>query len=314
MSRTAETAEKPGLVIICGPTASGKTALALELAKSIDLEVISADSRQVYRGMDIGTAKPTPDELSRLQHHLVDVVDPADEFTAADFLEQGRRLALDIHHRHRLPLVVGGTGLYIRALTDGLVDAPRGDGILRRELWQMEKEHGEGALYRLLQERDPGMAARIHPHNQVRIVRALEVLELTGQRLSSLQAAHAFADRPFATLKIGLSPDRDELFRRIDRRAELMLGAGLVEETRRLLARGYSPRLKALQTIGYRECIQYLHGEFSLDETLSLIQRATRHFAKRQLTWFRKDNSIIWVDSCQESVRIHALIDQFYAA
>jgi tRNA dimethylallyltransferase len=178
----------------------------------------------------------------------------------------------------------------------------------------MEKAQGEGALYRLLQERDPDMAARIHPRNQVRIVRALEVLELTGQRLSALQAEHAFADRPFATLKIGLAPDRDELFRRIDRRAELMLEAGLVEETRHLLAKGYSPRLKSLQTIGYRECLQYLQGEISLDETLSLIQRATRHYAKRQLTWFRKDNSIIWVDSCQESARILALIDQFYAA
>jgi tRNA dimethylallyltransferase len=264
--------------------------------------------------MDIGTAKPTPDELSRLRHHLVDVVDPAEQFTAADFVEQGRWLAFDIHQRRRLPFVVGGTGLYIRALTDGLVAVPGGDEALRRRFHQLEKEQGEGALYRLLQERDPGMAARIHPRNQVRIVRALEVLELTGQRLSALQAAHAFADRPFVTLKIGLAPDRDELFRRIDRRAELMLESGLIEETRHLLAKGYSPRLKSLQTIGYRECIQYLQGEISLDEALSLIQLATRHYAKRQLTWFRKDDSIIWVDSCQESVRILALIDQFYAA
>jgi tRNA dimethylallyltransferase len=178
----------------------------------------------------------------------------------------------------------------------------------------MEQEQGEGALYRLLQERDPDLAARIHPRNQVRIVRALEVLELTGQRLSALQAEHAFADRPFATLKIGLAPDRDELFRCIDRRAELMLEAGLIEETRCLLAKGYSPRLKAMQTIGYRECSQYLRGEISLDETLSLIQRTTRQYAKRQLTWFRKDDSIIWVDSWQESAKILALIDQFYAA
>jgi len=314
MPGPAASAGKPLLVVICGPTAAGKTALALKLGKRFDVEVISADSRQIYRGMDIGTAKPTPDELSRLRHHLVDVVDPAEQFTAADFVEQGRWLALDILKRRRLPFVVGGTGLYIRALTDGLVAVPGGDEALRRRFHQLEQEQGEGALYRLLQERDPGMAARIHPRNQVRIVRALEVLELTGERLSALQAAHAFADRPFATLKIGLAPDRDELFRRIDRRAELMLESGLIEETRHLLAKGYSPRLKSLQTIGYRECIQYLQGEISLDETLSLIQRATRHYAKRQLTWFRKDDSIIWVDSCQESVRILALIDQFYAA
>jgi tRNA dimethylallyltransferase len=314
MAGSAASAGKPLLVVICGPTAAGKTALALELGNHFDLEVISADSRQVYRGMDIGTAKPTPDELSRLLHHLVDVVDPVEEFTAFDFVEQGRRLVLDIHQRRRLPFVVGGTGLYIRALTDGLVAAPGGNSTLRQELRQIEQEQGEGALYRLLQERDPDMATRIHPRNQVRIVRALEVLELSGQRLSAWQSSHAFADRPFTTLKIGLSPDRDELFRRIDRRAELMLEGGLIEETRDLLARGYSPRLKSLQTIGYRECIQYLQGEISLDETLSQIQRATRQYAKRQLTWFRKDDSIIWVDSCQESARILPLIDKFYAA
>lgn len=314
MARSAAPAAKPLLVVICGPTASGKTALALELAARFGMEVISADSRQVYRGMNIGTAKPTPEERIRLPHHLVDVIDPDEEFTAADFADQGRWLAHDILRRGRLPFVVGGTGLYIRALTDGLVDAPGGDACLRRELWQMEQEMGEGTLYRLLQERDPCMAARIHPRNRVRIVRALEVLALTGQRLSELQASHGFADRPFTYLKIGLAPDRDDLFRRIDRRVELMLEAGLLEETRQLLAKGYSPQLKALQTIGYRECVQYLQGECSLDEAVSLIQRDSRRYAKRQLTWFRKDDSIIWVDSCQESARILTLIDQFYAA
>lgn len=314
MVRFAAPEEKLRLVVICGPTAAGKTALALELGAQFAIEVISADSRQVYRCMDIGTAKPTPEELSRLRHHLVDVVDPDAEFTAASFSEQGRRLAKEICQRGRLPFVVGGTGLYIRALTDGLVSAPGGDAAFRQELTQLEQQQGEGALYRLLQSRDPDMAARVHPRNRVRIVRALEVLELTGRRLSELQASHAFADRPFATLKIGLSPDRDELFRRIDRRVELMLEAGLIDETRRLLEKGYTPRLKTLQTIGYRECIQYLQGEITLDEARFLIQRATRQYAKRQLTWFRKDESIIWVDSCQESARILPLIDKFYAA
>lgn len=314
MTRFAAFAGKPRLVVICGPTAAGKTALALALATRFNIEVISADSRQVYRGMDIGTAKPTWEELSRLRHHLVDVVDPDEEFTAADFAEKGRCLASDIVERDCLPLVVGGTGLYIRALTDGLLAAPGGDAALRHELWQLEQLQGEGALYRLLQSRDPGMAATIHPRNRVRIIRALEVLALTGRRLSELQAAHAFADRPYTTLKIGLLPDRDELYRRIDRRVELMLEAGLIEETRGLLDKGYSPRLKALQTIGYRECIRYLQGEIPLDTACSLIQQATRQYAKRQLTWFRKDDSIIWVDSCQESARILALIDKFYAA
>jgi tRNA dimethylallyltransferase len=314
MNETGNHIEQPRLVVICGPTASGKTALALELGKRFDIEVISADSRQVYRRMDIGTAKPTAAELSKIPHHLVDVIDPDDEFTAARFVEQGRALTLEIAQRGRLPFVVGGTGLYISALTEGLIEAPGGDDALRQELWQLEQQQGEGALFRLLQERDPVMAGRIHPRNRVRIIRALEVLALTGRRLSEMQDLHAFADRPFVTLKIGLMPDRDELFRRIDRRVEQMLEAGLIEETRGLLDSGYSPRLKALQTIGYRESILYLQGEISLDEARCMIQRATRQYAKRQLTWFRKDSSIIWVDSCQESARILPLIENFYAA
>ncbi len=314
MDRCSGNQFKPLLVVICGPTASGKTALALELGARFDLEVISADSRQVYRGMDIGTAKPSPEELSLLPHHLIDVVNPDDEFTAADFVEQGRSIVGAILQRQRLPLVVGGTGLYIRALTDGLVSAPGGDASIRQALHRLELEKGEGALYRLLQERDPVMAEQIHSRNIVRVVRALEVLELTGRRLSDLQAEHGFGDRPFVTLKIGLLPEREELFRRIDQRAKRMLESGLIEETRQLLAKGYSPRLKAMQTIGYRESIQHLRGEISRDEALFMIQRSTRQYAKRQITWFRKDDSIIWVDSWQESVRIHALIDQFYAA
>jgi tRNA dimethylallyltransferase len=302
------------LLVICGPTASGKTRLALELAGRLPLEVISADSRQVYRGMDIGTAKPTPQERQQLPHHLVDVVDPDQAFSAADFVRLARPAAASIRARGRLPVVVGGTGLYIRALTEGLVDAPPADPELRQSLWQQEREEGEGTLYRLLQERDPAAAARIHPRNLVRIVRSLEVFALEGRRLSELQAEHAFGERPFATLKIGLAPEREELFQSIDRRAEAMLAAGLVEEVRGLLQGGYAPELKALQTIGYRECLRLLRGELSLAETTALIQLETRRYAKRQLTWFRQDSEIIWVDSWREFARIQSLIEDFYAA
>lgn len=304
--------EKPRLVVICGPTASGKTALALELAQRFPIEVISADSRQVYREMDIGTAKPTAAERESVPHHLIDVVDPDEEFTAANFVEQGRRLVFDILSRAKLPFVVGGTGLYIRSLTEGLLDAPGGNEAVRSELWELEKKEGEGALHRLLQQKDPVLAARVHPRNTVRIIRALEVLALTGQPLSQLQSLHAFSDRPFETLKIGLNPDRDELCRRIDSRVEIMLESGLLDEVKGVLERGYSPQLKSLQTIGYRECIRHLEGELSLEEAVSLIQRETRRYAKRQLTWFRRDNSTIWVDYLRESARIHSLIDHFY--
>lgn len=305
---------KPFVVVISGPTACGKTALALELAEIFPVEVISADSRQVYRGMDIGTAKPTPEELHRVRHHLVNVVDPDEQYTAADFAAAGRATVYDVLRRGRIPLVVGGTGLYIRALTEGLVDAPGGKEELRRKLWQMERDQGEGTLHRLLLHQDPVSAARIHPRNLVRIVRALEVFAITGRPISELHSAHAFADAPFATLKIGLFTEREELFRRIDRRTEMMVQGGLLQEVSALLEKGYSPRLKALQTIGYREVVQHLAGQLSETEAVALIQRETRRYAKRQITWFGRDNSIIWVDSCRESARIHELIDRFYVA
>jgi tRNA dimethylallyltransferase len=307
--------EKPlPMVVICGPTASGKTALALDLAERFGMEIISADSRQIYRGMDIGTAKATPEERARIPHHLIDVVGPAEQFTAADFSRLGLETIRDIRARGRLPLLVGGTGFYIRALTEGLLDAPPENREMRREFLEKEAVGGEGTLHRLLQETDPDLATRLHPRDRVRIVRALEVYRLTGNRLSELQENHGFAERPFRLLNIGLSAGREELYRRIDLRVERMMAEGLLEEVQNLLNSGISPGLKALQTIGYRESILHLQGELELVETVSWIQRNTRRYAKRQLTWFRKNTSIIWVDSLRESARIHALIEHFYAS
>ncbi len=313
MTLSPPPAQRPPLLVLCGPTASGKTALALELSGRFAMEVISADSRQVYRRMDIGTAKPTEAERAALPHHLVDVVDPDEPFSVADFEGLGRGAAEGILGRNRLPVAVGGTGLYLRALTQGLVEAPPADPELRSNLLDREEREGEGTLHRLLQEKDPVSALRLFPRDLVRIVRALEVYLLTGQTLSALQQAHAFADRPFSTLKIGLAPNREELYRRIDLRVEAMFAAGLLEETRMLLEAGYSPELKAMGTLGCRESLAHLRGEISLEETVALIQRNTRRYAKRQLTWFRQDPEIIWFESCGDFAKIAGLIAKFHA-
>lgn len=305
---------RPPLLILCGPTAAGKTALALELAHKFGLEIISADSRQVYRGMDIGTAKATPEEQSLVPHHLIDVVNPDQDFTVAQFAELAHAAIADIFRRQRRPALVGGTGLYIQILTEGLIDAPGADAGLRRELLARDSAEGPGSLYRLLQETDPETAQRLFPRDVVRIVRALEVAQLTGQPLSEWQRQHGFSDRPYRTLKLAVTPDRDELYRRIDRRVDAMFAAGLLEETRALLAQGYAAESKAMQTIGYREATACLRGETTEDETIAAIQLATRRYAKRQLTWLRRDKSIIWVDYSRESARILSLIENFYAA
>ena len=306
-----KTREASPLLVICGPTASGKTALAVELARRFPIEVVSADSRQVYRGLDIGTAKATAAERRQVPHHLLDLVAPDEEFSVAAFSCLAHSAIAAIHDRGRLPVLLGGTGLYLRAVTEGLVDAPTGDPILRAELLAREEREGAGTLFRLLREVDPPLAQRIKPGDLTRTVRALEVYRLSGRRLSDFQREHAFAERPYETLKIGLAPPREELYRRIDQRVEGMLEQGLLAEVLGLLDRGYDPGCKALRTIGYQELIRYLQGEIPLAEATALIQRNSRHYAKRQLTWFRGDDAIIWVDSCSESAKLQKLIELF---
>ncbi len=275
----------PPLVVISGPTASGKTALALELAERYAVEVVSADSRQVYRQLDIGTAKATAEEREKVQHHLLDVVDPDQDFSVADFVGLAGQAVADIHGRGKLPLLVGGTGLYIKALIDGLASTPRGDAGIRQQL--LEQERAEpGALFRRLQLVDPASAERLPSADQLRIVRALEVFTLTGIPLSRWQSEHRFEQRAYRVMTLGLSPDRQELYNYINKRVESMMATGLVEETRGVLQRGFSPDLKA-------------------------FKRDTRRYAKRQLTWFRKEKSTIWVDSQREFARIQTLIDYF---
>ena len=298
------------VLVLCGPTGSGKTSFAVTLAEHFPLEVISADSRQVYRRMDIGTAKATAWERAKLPHHMIDLIDPDEEFSVADFVDAARPLISAIAQRGKIPCVVGGTGLYIRALLGGLAKLPAGNERLRAELHRREAELGSGTLFRDLQRVDPVSAARIHPNNLVRIVRALEVYELCGKRMSDLQAEHEFSDRPFRTLKLAMEIPRAELFARIDHRAEHMLHEGLVAEVE-ALARDYSPRLKALQTLGYREVLRYLEGAVDQVQMLEEIRRHTRQYAKRQLTWFKNEREIIWVDSSNNSGRVVQSIDNF---
>ena len=306
----AESTEKISLLVICGPTAAGKTALALSVAESFPLEVVSADSRQVYRGMDIGTAKATAEEQDRVPHHLLDLIDPDQSFSAAAFVARAVPVIRDIVRRGRLPCVVGGTGLYIQALLGGLARVPGADPQLRAQLHQRAAEQGTDVLYRELEQVDPQSAARIHPHNLVRLVRALEVYRQTGRPFSAFREEHGFSGRRYEVLKIAPGLSREALYQRINHRSARMLQDGLISETESLLQR-FPQGPKALQTLGYREVGRYLRGELSPDEMLSEIRKNTRRYAKRQLTWFRREDDIIWVDSTRDSGKVVQSIDNF---
>jgi tRNA dimethylallyltransferase len=285
---------KPRLVIILGPTAVGKSAAALGLAEELNGEIINADSQQVYRYLDIGTGKPSVTERARVAHHVIDVVNPDEEFNAALFRRLASEAAADIHRRGKIALVCGGTGLYLKALTHGLFEGPGQDAAIRRELESDITEHGVGALYRRLEEIDPHVGSSIHPNDRQRIIRALEVYRLTGKPLGEWQKAHAFGDSPFSVLKIGLHRDRADLYELINRRSESMIRAGLLEEVRGLVGKGFALQLKPLQSVGYRQMSAVIQGKIGLENALVEMQKETRRLAKRQLTWFRGDGEIHW--------------------
>jgi tRNA dimethylallyltransferase len=285
--------EKPKIVIILGPTAVGKTDLALEVASAFDGEIISADSMQVYRHLDIGTSKPTREERVRVPHHLIDIVDPDGDFSAALFNRQAGDIIRDLHGRKTI-VVAGGTGLYIRALTGGIIEGPGPDEGLRRIYRTRLEGEDRETLYARLEARDPEAAGRIHPHDAVRIIRALEIAELAGEPISEKQRRHGFRQLRYECLEVGLYRDRGELYRRIDSRASQMIEAGLVEETEKILGMGYSNKMKPLQSLGYKYIIRYIRNELTLEEALKLMQRDTRHYARRQMTWFRGEGDIEW--------------------
>lgn len=286
--------DKIRLIIITGPTASGKTALSLELAEMFDGEIVSADSMQVYRYMDIGTAKPAKEELEKVAHHMIDVVDPDGDYSAARYSREARGAIDDINSRGKNVFVVGGTGLYLRALTGGIFEGPGRVPELRHEFLKEAEEKGGASLYAELLRVDPAAASSIHPNNLARVIRALEVFHATGRPISELQRDHAFTDAPFSCFKIGLTKPREVLYRDIEERVEGMVEGGLAQETRGLLARGYSADLKPMQGLGYKEMVGYLKGESTLDDAVGQIKTNTKRYAKRQMTWFNAESEIRW--------------------
>ncbi len=279
---------KAPLIVILGPTAVGKTELALQLAARLDGEIVSADSRLFYRGMDIGTAKPTLEERARVPHHLIDVADPDETWSLTVFQKAAQEAIADIHRRDKLPFLVGGTGQYLRAVYEGwLPPALQPNLRLRGVLETWGKALGPQNLHARLAHIDPQAAARIQPNNLRRTVRALEVIFMTGRLFSAQQRR---SESPYRTLLIGLTRPRQELYARIDARIQAMLNMGLVDEVRALLARGYSPELPAMSAIGYKQIAAYLQGEYSLEEAVTLIKRLTRQFVRRQANWFKTDD------------------------
>lgn len=280
-----------------GPTATGKTAIAVELSDRLNAEIISVDSAAVYRGMDVGTAKPTCKERSRAAFHLIDVVDPSEPFNVHLFRGLALQAISEIRARGRRPILVGGTGLYLRAVLSGmgLTAAPADPGF-RTEMETLANQHGTAYVHSLLVQRDPVQAAKIHPNDMVRTVRALEVFHSTGMTMSDYQARDRANREPLKCRTVCVYADRDVMDRRIDERAERMMVGGLVAETQALLDSGLSSDATALRMLGYHECADYLQGHLTMEAAIAEIKRNTRRFARRQLTWFRREPDLVWLD------------------
>jgi tRNA dimethylallyltransferase len=306
---TAISQPDPLVVLLLGLTGSGKTALSLALGERFGGEIVSCDSVAVYRGMDLGTAKPTKEEQARLPHHLIDVADPDQPFTAGEYCRQARALLREIGSRGRLPIVTGGTGLYLRALTEGLFAGPERQDGLRDRLQKSRRKHGEAWLHRLLQRLDPASAARIHPNDAAKLIRAIEVCLAAHRPLSEVQGRDPLTG--FRLLRIGLNPPRKALYEHLNRRAAAMFAAGLIEETRALLAR-YGP-VKALDSLGYRQAMAVLAGTMSEEAAIAAAQQGHRNYAKRQLTWFRREPEVHWIEAFgdePETLRVAAELVQ----
>lgn len=298
---------KPILVIL-GPTATGKSALGMQMARRLGGEIVNADALQVYRGLEIGTDKPPLAERREIRHHLVDILDPAERFSAGEFARRAREAVCEIESRERVPVVVGGSGLYLRALLEGISPIPRGNEELRAELAERLAAEGLPALRAELRERDPETAARLAPGDRQRTLRALEVVLASGRPLSAWIRDQPFGERRLAALRIGLTLPRSILYDRIADRVQEMIERGWVGEIESLLRAGVEPHAPAFQAIGYRQLIRHLDGESSLEEAVADIIRATRRYAKRQMTWFRKERDIRWIPACSAAGSIQSLV------
>ena len=285
------------LIILTGPTAVGKTALSIRLAKAIGGEIISADSMQVYRHMDIGSAKITREEMEGVPHYLIDVLDPDEEFNVTVFQKMAMEAMEEIYSHGHIPIVTGGTGFYIQALLYNIDFTENGeDNSIRRELETLGQERGAGVLHRLLEDVDPDSAAEIHENNMKRVIRAIEYYRQTGERISEHNKRERQKKSPYDFLYYVVNTDRASLYERIDRRVDLMLEQGLVEEVMHLKSLGLTRDMISMQGLGYKEILDYLQGIYTMDEAVYVLKRDTRHFAKRQITWFKREQGVRWLN------------------
>jgi tRNA dimethylallyltransferase len=287
---------KEKLLAIVGPTAVGKTKLSLHLARQFQGEIISGDSMQVYKGMDIGTAKIKPEEQEGIPHHLLNIIEPGDDFSVSEFQSTALQKVQELQRQKKLPILVGGTGLYVQSITHQYHFSEAGGDERIRSRWQMYlEEHGADSLHQQLVDRDPEYAKELHPNNSRRVIRALEVIEATGKSMKEFQGEKD-QESPFDLVMIGLTMDRDKLYDRINKRVDQMIDEGLLDEVKALLERGIPTASTALQAIGYKELIPYIQRDATLDEVVELLKRNSRRYAKRQLTWFRRVKEVTWFD------------------
>ncbi len=310
MAETIEI-ERPRVVILLGPTGVGKSRLVIELAEELGGEIVSADSMQVYRYMNIGTAKPTLDEQKRVRHHMIDLVTPDQPFHAGLYRILARKTIDQLDKNGKPIWVVGGTGLYIKVLTQGLFAQPRIDPNVRKKLKQEAEEKGETFLYERLKKVDPKTASHIYPRDLFRALRALEVFDSTGIPISFFREQHRFGEKPYHTLKIGLETNRETLYRRIEQRVDQMIERGFLQEVKGLMEMGYGPELKPMQSLGYKQIVQFLSKEMEWTEAVRQMKRDTRHYAKRQWTWFKADLEVRWQDESFDRQRMLLEIKSF---
>ncbi|HSE84133.1 MAG TPA: tRNA (adenosine(37)-N6)-dimethylallyltransferase MiaA [Thermodesulfobacteriota bacterium] len=306
------TKDKPKIIAILGPTAVGKSNLGIEIAKKIGGEIINADSLQVYKYLDIGTAKTSKKERNEVPHHLIDIVFPDEDFNAGTYRKLAGQTIKELHEKSAKIILVGGTYLYVRVLLYGLVEGVSADKEIREDIRKLKSAFGTSYLYEELKSLDPDSASRIRANDYVRIERALEAYYLTGERMSELQAEHGFREDEYEVLKIGLFEEREVLRRKINERVDRMVESGLVDEVKKLREMGYNKDLKPMQSIGYKQVNQYLDGEITLDRAIELIKRDTKRFAKRQMTWLRSDKDIRWFHLPEDFDKIISIVTTFF--
>ena len=300
---------KKPIVVLTGPTAVGKTELSIQLAKAIGGEIISADSMQVYKYMDIGSAKITPEEMDGVRHYLVDELEPFDEFHVVKFQEYAQKYLNEIYAHGKIPIIAGGTGFYIQALLNDIdFTEQESDSAYRKELEALAEEHGNQYLHDRLKEVDPESAEPIHPNNRKRVIRALEFYQETGRKISEHNAKEQMRTSPYNFAYFVLNDERSHLYKRIDARVDKMIEDGLEAEVRRLKEMGCTKDMVAMQGIGYKEMLSYLDGSYSLEEAVYIIKRETRHFAKRQITWFKRERDVIWLNKNEFDYKNEAIL------